>query len=89
MRVFTVGMAVLGTVIAGQASAGHAAGTDKKVEASQNKERVVCRSTMKTGTRFEKRICKTVAEWDELAEKNADLWREQLARPQINPAEKP
>lgn len=81
MRLFTVGIAILGTAIAVQAPA---AEVDKQTKAAK-KERVVCRTMMVTGTRFEKRTCKTAAEWEEQAEKAKESWREQLARPHSPP----
>jgi len=52
--------------------------------ASADANRVVCRELPKTGTRFNKRECKTAAEWDrarELARRDAD---EMMNKPRIN-----
>ena len=52
-----------------------------KQEKASKKDRIVCKTTMITGTRFDRRVCKTIGEWDERAEIESDKWREQLARP--------
>lgn len=36
------------------------------------KEKPVCRSVRKTGSRLPERVCKTQAEWDAEAQKNAE-----------------
>lgn len=82
MRVFTVGIAVLGTFIAGQAAIAEVA--DKDLAAAK-KERVVCRTTMVTGSRFEKRVCKTADEWEKQSEAHKDRWREELSKPVVPP----
>ena len=83
MRVIAVTLTVLSIVCAGQAFA-----ADKKTQLDK-KDRVVCRSITMTGTRFEKRVCKSAGEWEKIAQGQNDEWREQLSRPVINRAAQP
>lgn len=48
------------------------------------KDRMVCKRTQKTGTRFYGKICKTVGQWEALAEENRRSLSEQTNRPQQN-----
>ena len=83
MRVLAVSLAVLGLSISPQAAAADKkAGIDKK-------ERMVCRTLTMTGSRFEKRVCKTAGQWEKIAQGHNDEYREQLARPVINRAAQP
>lgn len=47
------------------------------------KDKMVCKRTQKTGTRFYSQTCKTVAQWDALAEQQRRDLRETVDRPQI------
>ncbi len=47
------------------------------------KDKLVCKRTQKTGTRFYTQICKTAAQWDALAEQHKRDLREHIDRPQI------
>ena len=77
MRLLVVGAALAAVSLHGPAIAN---GSDQQAKAAK-KDRVVCRSSIVTGTRFDKRECKTAAEWEQRAEAAADAWREQLSRP--------
>lgn len=83
MKVAVLAVAVVASSFSGQAYA-----AEREAEAKK-RERVICRTTMATGSRFEKRQCKTAAEWEEMAEKHKEGWQEVLSKPTINPAEKP
>ena len=83
MRVIASTFLLLSTAFAGQAFA-----ADKKIQI-EKKDRMVCRSLTMTGSRFEKRVCKSVGEWEKIAQGHNDAYREQLARPVINRAAQP
>lgn len=51
--------------------------------AADPKDRVICKRTQKTGTRFQKEICKTAAQWDALAEQHRRDLAETVDRPQV------
>lgn len=38
--------------------------------------RVVCRNDINTGSRLKKKTCRTQAEWDEIAERTAEMHRD-------------
>lgn len=53
-------------------------------EATVNpKDRIVCKRTQQTGTRFKKEICKTVAQWEAMTEQHRRDVSEMVDRPQI------
>ena len=83
MRIVTVSCAALALLLAPQVAAQQVSTSAKQPKA--NKDRVVCRTTMITGTRFEKRACKTASEWQEQEELHKERWREQLSRPASPP----
>lgn len=83
MRVMMLSLGVLGACISAPAVA-----AEKKTQIDKT-DRVVCRSLIMTGTRFEKRVCKTAGEWEKIAQRHNDEYREQLARPVINRAAQP
>ncbi len=47
------------------------------------KDKLICKRTQKTGSRFYSQICKTAAQWDALAEQQKRDLREHIDRPQI------
>jgi hypothetical protein len=47
------------------------------------KDKLICKRTQKTGTRFYTQICKTAAQWDALAEQQKRDLREHIDRPQV------
>lgn len=50
-------------------------------QAQENPDRVVCRRETTTGTRFVKRTCRTVAEWEEITDQSQQSFREVQSRP--------
>lgn len=48
------------------------------------KDRMVCKRTQRTGTRFYDKICKTVGQWEAIAEEHRRGLAEQVNRPQQN-----
>jgi hypothetical protein len=46
-------------------------------------DKVVCKSVMKTGTRFRTRTCHTRKQWQEIEEQNKRNTREMIDRPVI------
>lgn len=53
--------------------------------AESPKDKVVCKSALQTGTRFPKKTCHTVAQWDIIAEENRRTFQEANG-PTINTA---
>lgn len=47
------------------------------------KDKMICKRSQKTGTRFYTQTCKTAAQWDALAEEHKRNLREVVDRPQI------
>ena len=84
MRViFSVSFAALGLLITSPAVAADKSNSDDA------KERVVCKSEKRINSRFERRVCKSVGEWERLAQLHNDAWRERMSKPVLNPAEVP
>ena len=50
---------------------------------AETKERMICKSEPETGTRFQRKTCRTAVEWDEIAEANRQAASEMANRPQI------
>lgn len=48
------------------------------------KDKIVCKRTQKTGTRFYDKVCKTAAQWELMAEEARRGLSEQVNRPQQN-----
>lgn len=48
------------------------------------KDKMVCKRTQKTGTRFYDKVCKTAAQWELIAEEARRGLSEQVNRPQQN-----
>ena len=46
-------------------------------------DKLVCKSKPKTGTRFRTKTCRTVSEWDQIAEGNKRAMADVVNRPQI------
>ena len=46
-------------------------------------ERVVCKLRLRTGTRFKSKICKTVDQWEEMAEQGRSGIKEMVDRPHV------
>lgn len=46
-------------------------------------ERMICKYRQETGTRFKTKVCKTAAQWEEMAEQNRAGLKELVDRPQI------
>ena len=57
------------------------AGSSETTVADDDPNRTVCRTDPNTGSRLPKRICKTAAEWDEIAARNLEE-RRHLSRDQ-------
>jgi hypothetical protein len=56
------------------------------VQAASNDEageRMICKYRQETGTRFKAKVCKTAAQWEEMAENNRSGLKEMVDRPQI------
>ena len=49
----------------------------------KGEDRLVCKSKAKTGTRFQTKTCRTVREWDQIAEQQKRDAAEMINRPQI------
>jgi hypothetical protein len=60
-----------------------AASTASEEPAVEAKDKLICKRTQRTGTRFYSQICKTAAQWDALAEQQKRDLREQIDRPQV------
>lgn len=46
-------------------------------------DRMICKYQLQTGTRFKTKVCKTAAQWEEMAEQNRAGLKELVDRPQI------
>ncbi len=66
---------------AAPASANAAGGDAAEVDP---KDKMVCKRTQRTGTRFYNQTCKTAGQWEALAEENRRNLSEQTNRPQQN-----
>lgn len=53
--------------------------------AAEKGDRVVCKSELRTGTRFKTRICKPWSEWEAMREQHKRDGKELADRPLINP----
>lgn len=49
----------------------------------KSEERMVCKYQLQTGTRFKTKVCKTAAQWEEMAEAHRKGLNELVDRPQI------
>jgi len=60
------------------------ANTAKGEAATENpKDRIVCKRTQRTGTRFYDQMCKTVGQWEAIAEEHRRNLNETVDRPQV------
>lgn len=50
---------------------------------AQDGDKMICKYRLQTGTRFKTKICKTVAQWEEMAEQHRAGAKELVDRPQI------
>jgi hypothetical protein len=53
-------------------------------DAERAKDRMVCKSIRKTGTRFDTRICKLQSTWKAIEEGSTEALREIQSQPKIN-----
>lgn len=60
-----------------------AASAGKEEAGADPRDRMVCKRTQRTGTRFYDKICKTAAQWDAIAEEHRRNLSETVNRPQI------
>lgn len=68
---------VVGVVALALAAPLHA---DNKTDSS---DRMICKYRQETGTRFRTKICRTAAQWEEMAEQSRAGLKELVDRPQI------
>jgi len=61
-----------------------AAGSVDETATVNAKDKMVCKRTQRTGTRFYSQICKTAGQWEALAEQQKRDAREMIDRPQVN-----
>jgi hypothetical protein len=47
------------------------------------KDKMICKQTQRTGTRFYTKVCKTAGQWEALAEQHKRDAREMVDRPQV------
>lgn len=52
-------------------------------EKPDSADRMICKYRQETGTRFKAKMCKTAAQWEEMAEQNRAGLKELVDRPQI------
>lgn len=72
-------------VLAGLASVSSASATvASPTERAQSEDKVICKHSRQTGTRFTKKICKTALQWDRIADENRAAASEMVNRPQIS-----
>jgi len=69
-------------ILAAAAAQAPAQGADGD-RSERAEERVICKSKAKTGTRFKTKTCRTVAQWDQMAEQHRRDAAETIDRPQI------
>jgi hypothetical protein len=51
---------------------------------AQQDEKLICKHNRQTGTRFTKKVCKTAAQWDRMAEEHRSVASEMVNRPLIS-----
>lgn len=75
-------LAAAASLLPATAALAQAAGGE---EAAVNpKDKMVCKRTQRTGTRFYDQTCKTVGQWEAIAEESRRNLSEQTNRPQQN-----
>lgn len=80
MRIAAIAFATL--VIAAPATAQTAVSAAEAARAAEE-DRVVCKSQKATGTRFEKKTCMTVKQWEAMREQNRRDAKDMIDRPEI------
>ena len=60
------------------------ASTAASARVSAEKSRVRCKSFRPSGTRFDKKVCKTVAEWERVREESRDAMKDIQNKPVVN-----
>lgn len=78
MRILSVAIAV--ALVSGSSWSEPVAASAAGAEAG---ERVVCKLRQRTGTRFKTKICKTLAQWEEMAEQGRSGIKEMVDRPHV------
>ncbi len=72
-------MRILGSVLIASLALGVSAcassSSSDVLLADDDPNRVVCRNDINTGSRLKKKTCRTQAEWDEIAERTAEMHR--------------
>jgi len=48
--------------------------TDNPGQASQDGQKIVCKQITEAGSRIPFRVCRSAAEWDQMAKQNQDDW---------------
>lgn len=61
-----------------------AVSVDATATADATKDKMICKRTQRTGTRFYTKVCKTAGQWEALAEQHKRDAREMIDRPQVN-----
>lgn len=80
MRIAAIAFVTL--VIAAPATAQTAVSAAEAARAAEE-DRVVCKSQKATGTRFEKKTCMTVKQWEAMREQNRRDAKDMIDRPEI------
>ncbi|HZG32434.1 hypothetical protein EAO27_17340 [Sphingopyxis sp. YF1] len=75
-------LAVVPLLAGAPAIASDSAGSTEAAKANP-KDRMVCKRTQQTGTRFKKEVCKTAGQWDAIAEQHRRDLSETVDRPQV------
>ena len=57
---------------------------DAAATADATKDKMICKRTQRTGTRFYTKVCKTAGQWEALAEQHKRDAHEMIDRPQVN-----
>lgn len=83
--VMKVAIVLLGVALAAPATSQQSASSPDAVVVGdpQDEQKVVCKKQKATGTRFEKKTCMTVQQWDQLREQNMRDAKEMIDRPEI------
>lgn len=62
---------------------GYASSSSNDAPAVDAKDKMICKRTQRTGTRFHSKICKTAAQWEALTEQHKRDMAETVNRPQV------
>jgi len=71
------------TLFAGAPAIASDAVSSTEAAKTNPKDRMVCKRTQQTGTRFKKQVCKTAGQWDAIAEQHRRDLSETVDRPQV------